>query len=100
MAVSVALVFGLYLNREIAVANARSFEANTVFDQSPAVGEALYQEAFKHLSPYLPREKLNYCYRVVNSLINKRTLGNNSLEQALQAAKEAVAAHPSMWRVT
>ena len=86
VAVSVALVFGLYLNQEIAVANARSFEANNVFDQSPADGEALYQEAFNHMSPYLPREKLNYCYRVVNSLINKRTVRTNSLDQALQAA--------------
>jgi tetratricopeptide (TPR) repeat protein len=94
VAISAGLVLALYVNREIAVVNARSFEAHTVFDQSPAVGEALYQEAFKHLSPYLPREKLNYCYRVVNSLINKRPLGNNSLEQALQGAREAVAAHP------
>ena len=47
VAVSVALVFGLYLNQEIAVANARSFEANNVFDQSPAAGEALYPRGFQ-----------------------------------------------------
>ena len=94
VAVSAVLVVGLYLNQEIAVANARSFEAYNVFDQSPAAGEALYLEAFKHVSPYLPREKLNYCYRVVNSLINKR-MDTNSLERALRAGNEAVAAHPS-----
>jgi O-antigen ligase len=92
--VSAGLLLALYLNKEIAVANARSFEAHNVFDQFPARGAALYQEAFRHTSPYLPREKLNYCYRVVNGLINKRELGNNSLEPALQAAREAVAAHP------
>jgi tetratricopeptide (TPR) repeat protein len=96
LAVLVLLAAGLYLQVEIAIANHGYFQAQTAFAQDPALGVALYADAFDHFSPYDAREKLNCAYLIVQSVINKRP-ASQSFDAGMLVMRltaEALAAHP------
>jgi O-antigen ligase len=92
----VAIAAALYLNAQIAQANAGYAEARAVFESDPTHAISLYRSAFEHYSPYAGREKLKCAYATVNvAIAHKQDLRSSGIaEFALGLAREAVAANP------
>ena len=96
-AVLALAAWGIYLNVEIARAISGYYRARIAAVAGERNAMLLYQDAFKHFSPYAAREKLECAYAAVSNLValEKPSHLQETLDFVGELARESTSAHPN-----